>query len=188
VKLILSGKPKSTQHIYRASCRGGFLRDTYLTADDPDYVVEPRAPTWLLNYVRADLAPDVLPLIEKLIDRNIEKVNALDLHDSTGGFALGRRTLSLGTLFLALLQSGQQVDPATIADRLKDEHAQDAFFALAAEAPVMGGQTETALQLAEKIRNSKYRPELIVTTLPSSYAWKAICIMASAQVKPASRR
>jgi Holliday junction resolvase RusA-like endonuclease len=32
MKLVLSGEPKSTQHIYRSTCRGGFST-TYMTAE-----------------------------------------------------------------------------------------------------------------------------------------------------------
>lgn len=31
-RIILSGEPKSTQHIYRSTCRGGFS-NTYMTAE-----------------------------------------------------------------------------------------------------------------------------------------------------------
>lgn len=127
------------------------LQETYLTADKPEYVHEPRSAVWLLNYVRAGLGADVLPLIERLIDQTVDEINALPPEDDKSGYDRAKAASRLGLLFLAQLQADRPANPSSIANRLRNEHARDAFKALAAEALTMSGKIEAAHAVATSI-------------------------------------
>lgn len=150
------------------------LRETYLTADDEEHVHEPRSAVWLLNYVRAGLAADVLPLIDRLVDQTIERANALDAEEDKSGYDTAKAAARLGLLFLAQLQANQSTDPSAIAHRLKKDHSRETFLALAAEALAMSGRIQAAHAVAASIPQHESDPDLRYARTPSQYGREII--------------
>ena len=150
------------------------LRETYLTADDEEHVHEPRSAVWLLNYARAGLGTEVLPLIDRLVDQTIERANALDPEEDKSGYEVAKATARLGLLFLALLQTERPVDPLLIAHRLRSEHAHNAFLALAAEALAMSGMIQAAHAVADSIPENESNSDLRYATSPYRYGREII--------------
>jgi len=150
------------------------LRETYLTADDEEHVHEPRSAVWLLNYARAGLGADVLPLIERLIDQTVDEINALDPEDDKSGYDRAKAAARLGLLFLAQLQADRPTDPSSIARRLRNEHARDAFKALAVEALAMSGRIEAAHAVSASIPEDQSDSDLRYARTPSRYGREII--------------
>ena len=150
------------------------LQETYLTADKPEHVHEPRSAVWLLNYVRAGLEADVLPLIERLVDQTVDEINALDPEEDKSGYDVAKAAARLGLLFLAQLQADRPADPASIANRIRNEHARDAFMALAAEALAMSGKIEAAHAVAASIPQPSSDSDLRYARTPSRYGREII--------------
>jgi len=153
------------------------LQETYLTADKPEHVHEPRSAVWLLNYVRAGLGADVLPLVERLIDQTVDEINALDPEDDKSGYDRAKAASRLGLLFLAQLQADRPANPSSIANQLRNEHARDAFKALAAEALTMSGKIEAAHAVAASIpqpSSDDIDSDLRYASTPSRYGREII--------------
>jgi len=151
------------------------LRETYLTADDRDDLDTQRVPVWMVNYVRAGLAGDVVPLANKLLRQTVQRLNAIDPKNA-GMSDIPKHVVGLGTLFLVLLQASQDVDALSIAAQIKDDFARSCFLAVAVQALAIDGRYEAAIRLAEQVPDIQPGPEHFMPMSAQSHAWSSIAL------------